>query len=180
MQDLKRRVCGLFCRLDVCKIHAGLPISKLPKFMPRPHNQFGFQLPRGRCFPVQILFSVCHTQAVLCKIWPVNASSRKTLSHAVKCYAHQLVLWICCLNLHKTQHRALTWGEARKQHKHGFSSYLCGLPKHCCASKPYAANFSQACQNIPLSTAFSPGYSLYSWFSGGRRHLPHARPLAGS
>lgn len=31
--------------------------------------------------------------------------------------AHQLVFWIWCLNLHKTQHRASTWGRARKQHK---------------------------------------------------------------
>lgn len=178
-QNLKRGACGLFCRLDICKIHAVLPISKLPKFMPSPYNWFLFQAPRGRWFPVQMLFCVCHTQAVVYKIWPVNASSRKTHSQAVKCYAHQLVLRICCLNLHKTQYRASTWGKARKQHKHGFSSYLCGLPKHCSESKPYNANFSRACQNIPLSTAFSLGYSHYSPFSRHRRHLPHPRPLAG-
>lgn len=108
-----------------------------------------------------------------------QSSSRKTLSQAVKCYAHPLVLWIYCLNLHKTQHRASTWEKARKQHKHGFSSYLCRLPNHCSASKPYATDFSLVCQNIPLSTAFSLGYRLYSQFSRDRKHLPYPRPLAG-
>lgn len=47
--------------------------------------------------------SAIHTQAVLCKIWSVKISSRKTLSQAVKCYAYKSVLWICCLNLHSIE-----------------------------------------------------------------------------
>lgn len=67
----------------------------------------------------------------------------KTLSQVVKCPAHQLVLWICCLNLHRPR----TWVKVGKQHRCGFFSYLCRLPKHCCESKTYVAYFSQACQN---------------------------------
>lgn len=139
-----------------------------------PHAAGGFQ-----CKYTSV---VTHKQIFLknCKIWPVNASSRKALSQAVKCFAHELVFWIYCLNMHKTQHRANIQGESLKWHKLCFSIYLCRLSKKGSDRKSHTTRFSQVCQNIPSNTAFFlPGVqSVLSVFQG-RRHLSHPSPLAG-